>query len=203
MFNAYSVCKNKSPPIRLDNLNFFDVIAINVVDNLEFLPATAQEKGGLAHLTYAGYLDYILEKRGTEQVKMLADGTITTLSLALGVGEVALLLRAGNTTARIALASIDLGSELADLVIHSELFAQLICPGIQSNDPDCPALRNIKLGNLLFQLSAIGASGIDIATNWDALKSARRINALSVLSELRKKPPFSSWGATNLGAIYP
>ncbi|MDH5379967.1 MAG: fibronectin type III domain-containing protein [Cyclobacteriaceae bacterium] len=154
-------------------LKYFDLITIDIID-VDYIPYEATDKLGSSIITYAGFIDYLLEKKGTDQAIKIADYTITTASLAFGVGELSIMLRAGASTARIALASSDIGLELTDLIVNSDAFAGEICGYDENGIPkNCERLREIRAFNALAQIAAISASGFDIAKNW---KNIRKIN---------------------------
>lgn len=163
-------CEKEMPYQR--NLQYFDLISINVID-LDFLPASVNDNVGDGYVTYAGYLDYIEEKKGTEQVSKIADYSLTTASLVFGVGEVALLIRGGATTGRIMLASLDVGTELASLILETDEFGKLICGSGYTEENECQALKDLKMATTLAQIGAIVTSGYDIAKNWNAIKAAK------------------------------
>ena len=157
-------CSEISTPVTL-GLHYFDPIAIKIID-LRYLPEDRNAEAGVAFVTYAGFVDYLLEKRGTAQVKEIANYTISTAALALGAGEVALLIRGGAHMGRVALATFDFGTELADAVLNSDVFARHVCEG----ELDCEKLKEYQLYTTLAQLGAIAGSGFDILSNWDLLK---------------------------------
>ncbi|WP_258101843.1 hypothetical protein [Marinoscillum pacificum] len=171
--------------------NYFDLVSIDVI-NLDYVPADITTSVGSSFITYAGFIDYLLEKKGTKQVITIADYTVTAVTLALGIGEVTLLIRGGATTARIALASYDLGVEVADLVIKSNAFAEFICGTDSSGNPIiCNKLITWREANTLAQITAIGASGFDIASNWNLLKAGRSVD--DFLGRLRSKFNDAEW----------
>ncbi len=142
-----------------------------MVVDLPYLPLGDDPTIGKARITYAGYLDYLLNKKGTEKVKTLANITLTTASIAFGVLEVGLMLHVGASTGRVALADLNLGTELADVIVNSEAFKTRIC----GENKDCDQIQTIRGYTILAQLAAIGASGFDVGKNWSILAKGGKV----------------------------
>ncbi len=153
------------------DVDFFDLITLDVVADLPYLPLGEDPTFGLSRITYAGYLDYLLTKKGSAKVKTIANITLTTASIAFGVLEVGLMLHVGASTGRVALAGLNLGTELADVIVNSEAFKIHICGG----DKDCDQIQTIRSYTTLAQLAAIGASAFDVGKNWSILAKGGKV----------------------------
>lgn len=164
------------------NLDYFEPVLITVANDFSGqLPEQVTSDCARGLLTYAGFLDYLNRKQGSAQIIQVVDATLTTASLAFGVGELVLIVRAGATVGRVSIVAWQLGSEMIDATMKTDAFLTWC----QQHPNECAI---VKTGNLINQLAALGTGGFDLVRNWDNIKTVKR-SADELLIALRRKFP--------------
>ncbi|PIF60069.1 hypothetical protein [Flavobacterium sp. 2] len=78
-------------------LNHFDLVSIHFFNNPSFIDLTSDPTYvGKHYYTYAGLIEYILEKERTKKAEDIFNATLFAISLAFGIGELAAALRSLN-----------------------------------------------------------------------------------------------------------
>lgn len=91
----------KEEPVDLQEqtfeLNHFDLVSIHFFNNPSFVDLTSDPTYvGQHYYTYAGLVEYILEKERTKKAEDVFNATLFVISLAFGIGELAAALRSLN-----------------------------------------------------------------------------------------------------------
>lgn len=78
-------------------LNHFDLVSIHFYDNPSFIDLTTDVTYvGRHYFTFAGFIDYILEKENTKVAEDIFNSALYLISLAVGFGEVIAAVRGIN-----------------------------------------------------------------------------------------------------------
>lgn len=75
-------------------LNHFDLVSIHFYDNPSFVDTTTdQSYNGKHFITFAGFIDYLIEKEDTHFVENIAQAALFAFTLAVGFGELLVAVR--------------------------------------------------------------------------------------------------------------
>ncbi|WP_123924564.1 MULTISPECIES: hypothetical protein [unclassified Flavobacterium] len=78
-------------------LDHFDLVSIHFYDNPSFVDLTSDESyKGKHYFTFAGFIDYLLEKENTKVAEEVFNAALYAISLAIGFGEVVAAVRGIN-----------------------------------------------------------------------------------------------------------
>lgn len=81
----------------LFELNHFDLVSIHFYDNPSFVDLTSDESyKGKHYFTFAGFIDYLLEKEDTKVAEEIFNAALYAVALAVGFGEVVAAVRGIN-----------------------------------------------------------------------------------------------------------
>ncbi len=84
--------------VRELTLNHFDLVSIHFYENPSFIDLTTSPSYvGKNYFTYAGFIDYILEKEDTQIAEDVFNAALFVFSLAIGIGELIAAIRTINS----------------------------------------------------------------------------------------------------------
>jgi hypothetical protein len=122
-------------------LNHFDVVSIHFYENPSFVDTTglapnpdgSPNTGYLGHhyITFAGFVDYIIEKEETALIEQIAQTALLALSLTVGFGELVVAIRSVSVARFIVGAMIVTGDTSVYLSTNSQFRSY-----IQTKFPD-------------------------------------------------------------------
>jgi hypothetical protein len=160
--------------VREFELNHFDLISIHFYDNPSFIDlSTDISYVGKNYLTFAGFVDYILEKEDTAFIEDIFNAGLFLISLVVGIGELTAAIRSVNA-ARAILGLGMITSDTAAYLVGTTQFKNYIITTYGNEK------GNEILGNLTI-LTTIAALGTNAIAGSGILKAYTREQGLKLV----------------------
>ncbi|WP_281322471.1 hypothetical protein [Flavobacterium aestivum] len=178
---------------RIFELDHFDLVSIHFYNNPSFIDLTADPTyKGLNFFTFAGFVDYILEKERTKVAENVFNATLYAISLTIGLGELIAAVRTINAARAILGVGMITSDTAAYLVGETDFHNYLVVTYGQARATEI-------LGNMAI-LSTIASLGTNTIAGSGILKAYSREEALKLVGTgeaiLKDSNALSKLGAT-------
>jgi len=169
-FTEECVQKDKNPI----TVEHFDLVSIHFYEEPSFVDTTSNASYNGTHVfTFAGFVDYLIEKENTQIVVEILNAALFVISLTVGVGELIAAVRSGVQVTRLFVGAMIVSGDVSAYLTTNLSFRTYLQ---QRYPQDYQHILDVMLiAGALASLGATEASGAGILNKYSAEEAARFI----------------------------
>jgi hypothetical protein len=163
----------------LFNLDHFDLVSIHFYDNPSFVDLTSDATyQGNHYFTFAGFIDYLLEKEDTKVAEEIFNAALFTISLTTGFGEVMAAVR-GINVVRAFFGIVMISSDTGVYLTADTLFRNYIVAKYPNDYQEI--LNNLQLISTFLSLGTNIIAGSGILNQFSKAEAAKFIGTTDAI----------------------